>query len=175
MASGRRLRSHSIEPFAHTSVNSVPSSSVQCPVTMPSLVPPRNGRHKERMMRFNTAGSTSVPSFRVVGISVVNFMSASPPGCAYASMCAYKVQVFQRCALWRTSDECAANRLHAAAIGAQVRIAEPRRRTKVNLLLLRIDQKLHVIDKSHQSRRELDVQIRLGCADDLHARLKQDH
>jgi hypothetical protein len=36
---------------------------------------PWKGRHREAINRCKTAGGTSVPSFRVVGMSVVNFIA----------------------------------------------------------------------------------------------------
>src|SRR5215471_6337158 len=63
-----------MDTFTQMSWNSVPSS-IQYPVTSPSLVIPPNGRHSEWMRRARTDGRTALPSFRVVGMSVVNFTS----------------------------------------------------------------------------------------------------
>jgi hypothetical protein len=80
MASASRSRSHSMDTLMQTSLNSVPSSSIQCPVTRPSSVIPWNGRHSESMSRPRTAGLTALPSLRLVGMRVVNFTASGPPG-----------------------------------------------------------------------------------------------
>jgi hypothetical protein len=66
------------DDLMQTSVCSVPAS-IQCPVTHPSSVIPPNGLHSRSITRARKAGPTGVPSFQVVGTSVVNFIGRCPP------------------------------------------------------------------------------------------------
>src|SRR5438552_2773216 len=91
-----------MDTFTQTSTNSVPSSS-QRPVTKPSFVMPPNGRQNASIARFRTEALTGVPSFQVVGMSVVNFIASGLPDrrrliwdIAYASIYAGTLQTSGR-------------------------------------------------------------------------------